>query len=223
MVSFTTTLPGNLQPATGTAAVASLTPTAPVDRNANVSATLATMGQEARNGSASSVKLLFAKGIKAEAFEFNYHTGLAKQVNILKAPADGVLRATVCINVSGHDQASNPSSVDNYAKTNTYNVRVRLPDGQELRLTNVARNNPNSAEYATAIDIAIPYMKGETIVQAWPTGSAGVGGYVEGREYHIHAETSVFDAKKALKDAEAADAGHTNDPNHTSRRPFQDY
>jgi hypothetical protein len=215
---------GNLKPATATGtptAVTSLTPPGPIQRNATVAATLAEMAQQAQQGGASSTKLRFAKGVVAEGFEFNYHSGLAKQVNITKAPADKILRATVCINVSGHDQT--PGSVDRFAATNTYNVRVRLPDGKELVLNNVARNNPNSKEYATAIDIQIPYMKGETIVQAWPTGSAGVAGYTEGREYHLHCEEGFYDAKKALKDAQATDASHASDANWVSQRPFQDF
>lgn len=203
------------------AAVTSLTPSSPIARNASVTATLNEMAQQAKDGGASSTKLRFAKDVKAEGFEFNYHTGLAKQVNILKAPADKILRATVCINVSGHDQT--PGATDRFAATNTYNVRVRLPDGRELMLTNVPRNKPDSKEYATAIDIQFPYMAGETIVQAWPTGSAGVGGYVEGREYRIHCEEGLYDAKQALKDAQTADAPHAADANYMSRRPFQDF
>ena len=206
-----------------TTSVTSLKPATAIERNPAVNATLAAMASDAKNGAASSVNLLFAKGVKAESYAFNYHTGLAKQVNLLAKPADGMVRATVCINVSGHDQANDPTSVDRYAASNAYNVLVRLPNGQSLRMDNVPRSNPNSKEYATAIDIQFPFMDGETVIQAWPTGSAGVGGYVEGREYRVHAGTSQYDAKKALADAQAAEATNPASEHSPSRRPFREY
>jgi hypothetical protein len=206
-----------------TTSVTSLKPTGAMDRNPAVSSTLASMAADARNGAASSVNLLFARGVKAESFAFNYHTGLAKQVNLLNKPADGMVRATVCINVSGHDQAHDPTSADRYAASNCYNVLVRLPNGQSLRLDNVPRTNPNSKEYATAIDIQFPYMEGKTVIQAWPAGSAGVGGYIEGREYHVNAGSALYDSRKALADAQAAEANHPPSEHSPSRRPFREY
>ncbi len=42
-------------------------------------------------------------------------------------------------------------------------------------------------EFSSAQDISIKGMKpGKTIVEMWPEGSAGVGGYVEGRRLEIN-------------------------------------
>jgi hypothetical protein len=86
-----------------------------------------------------------------------------------------------------------------FALTNTYHVRVTLPDGRRLEMRDVARNRPQQAEYATSIPIAFPAMKGNTVVEAWPTGSAEVAGYVEARRYHVHiGEENFYNEKAAL-------------------------
>ncbi len=99
--------------------------------------------------------------------------------------------------------AGNEALRRNFAMTNTYNVRVMLPDGQKLELRNVARNKPDQAEYATKIPIEFTAMKGTTIIEAWPTGSAEVAGYVEARQYKMHVgKESFYDEKKGIDAAE---------------------
>lgn len=88
--------------------------------------------------------------------------------------------------------AGNEALRRNFAMTNTYNVRVTLPDGQKLELRNVPRNKTDQAEYSTKIPIEFPAMKGTTIVEAWPTGSAEVAGYVEARQYKMHIGAENF-------------------------------
>ncbi len=45
---------------------------------------------------------------------------------------------------------------------------------------------PKAGRACTAQDISIKGLQpGKTIVEAWPEGSAGVGGYVEGRRLEI--------------------------------------
>ncbi len=79
-----------------------------------------------------------------------------------------------------------------FALTNTYNVRVILPDGQRLELRNVERNNADAVEYATKIPIEFPARRGTTVIEAWPTGSAEVAGYVEARRYRMHIGAENF-------------------------------
>lgn len=90
-----------------------------------------------------------------------------------------------------------------FAMENTYNVRVTLPDGQRLELRNVERNKPGTAEYSTKIPIEFPAMKGTTIIEAWPTGSAEVAGYVEARQYRMHiGKEHFYDEKKGIEAAQ---------------------
>ena len=56
------------------------------------------------------------------------------------------------------------------------------PDGRIEKMTGIEAKGALS----TAQDISIRGMKpGKTIVEAWPEGSAGVGGYIEGRRLEI--------------------------------------
>ena len=75
---------------------------------------------------------------------------------------------------------------DEFARTNTYHIQIEFPDGTVVELPRdgqVIRNRAvGTAEYATAWDIAIPLMEGETKISAWPEGSGGVGGYIERRQ-----------------------------------------
>jgi hypothetical protein len=99
--------------------------------------------------------------------------------------------------------AANDALRRHFAMTNTYNVRVTLPNGQKLELRNVPRNKPDQAEYATSIPIEFPAMKGNTVVEAWPTGSAEVAGYVEARRYHLHiGDENFYNEKKGNEAAE---------------------
>ncbi|MDP2344123.1 MAG: hypothetical protein Q8O67_24410 [Deltaproteobacteria bacterium] len=79
-----------------------------------------------------------------------------------------------------------------FAMTNSYNVRVTLPDGQRLEMSNVPRGKVDQAEYSTKIPIEFPAMKGNTIIEAWPSGSAGVAGYTEARQYKAHIGAENF-------------------------------
>jgi len=97
--------------------------------------------------------------------------------------------------------AANDALRRQFAMTNTYNVRVTLPNGEKLEMRNIPRTKTDQAEYATAIPIEFPAMKGNTIVEAWPTGSAEVAGYVEARRYQLHIGEEHFDNEKKGMDA----------------------
>ena len=174
--------------------------TGKLQRNPKVSQTIRRMANDSRSGGASSATFLPCSNTNAQSWCFSYHTNLGKRLNIAQRPKGGVVRGTLVINVSGH---AGPGTLHKFATTNTYNIRVSLPDGTVLERTGIPRNNPHSAEYATAIDIEFPYMSGVTTLEAWPEGSARTGGYVEGRKYSIHSHDSKFDVDAQKQKAQA--------------------
>lgn len=189
--------------------------------NPAVASTVRDLASRARRGGASSTSFLPAKGVQFDAYAFSYHTGKAKEMNLKGKPADGMVRGTIVINVSGHDGAG---PAEQYAKTNTYNVCITMPDGKQIRMNNIPRNNPSSAEYATKIPIEFPWTEGTVRIEAWPSGSAGVGGYVEGRRYNVHMGKDQFDVKKANQEAAAWERANPNPGEHAaSPRPYGDF
>lgn len=95
-----------------------------------------------------------------------------------------------------------------FACENSYNVRVRTADGKTSETRDIARNHAGKIEYSTRIPIELPLVAGETIIEAWPTGSAEVAGYVEARRYRVHYGKDLFDAAKAEATAQAYQAAH---------------
>lgn len=86
---------------------------------------------------------------------------------------------------------------EKFAKENVYNVVIRLPDGKTIKKRfDTEGNDPpkpgrrdhsNTATNSGDIEIDIAAYAGKDIVvQAWPDGSAGVGGYKEAREIVLH-------------------------------------
>lgn len=84
-----------------------------------------------------------------------------------------------------------------FARENIYNVSIRLPDGKVIkkRFDSEGNDPPKPGRKDTAhtatnsgeieIDISA-YAGKDIVVQAWPDGSAGVGGYREAREITLH-------------------------------------
>jgi hypothetical protein len=120
-----------------------------------------------------------------------------------------------------------------FASTNTYNVRIRTPDGKTIEQRNIERNNPGRIEYSTRIPVEIPEgTKGEVVLEAWPTGSAEVAGYVEARRYKIHVGEGLFDLDKAIEAAKKYQQAHPEirwdtehededlEKNHVSPSPY---
>lgn len=190
--------------------------------NSRVSSAVSDLASRAKRGGASSTLFLPGAGVRFEAYAFSYHTGKAKEMNLSQKPADGMVRGTIVINVSGHDGADRAKE---YAKTNSYNICVTMPDGKQIRLNNIPRNNPSDTEYATKIPIEFPWQEGVAKIEAWPTGSAGVFGYIEGRRYQVHMGAAhQFDASKARAEADQWERAHPNPGEHeTSPRPYGDF
>jgi len=178
------------------------------NRHPSVASDIRDMGQSARDGGASSSQMRIANA-DVDQYAFSYKTGKPKVAVVNKPPKDGSMKLdmTMVVNVSGHDQGRDPTSAERYAKSNTYSVRVTYPDGKSETIRNIPRNDPSQAEYATAIDLTVDLQKGKTIIEAWPDGSAGVGGYVEGRRYEMFFQE---DPGKTLQE--------TGD-----RRPYREY
>jgi hypothetical protein len=192
--------------------------TGAMERSPRVDKELARLEKACKATGASSSVFIPAKGIEAESYRFAYHTDLVKEMNIKRAPADGWVRGTMCINPSGHNGSD---KLDEWAQSNTYNIRVKLPDGTVLERNDIPRNHPEKAEYATAIDFQFPYMEGVTEIEAWATGSS-TGGYMEGRLYRCHSADQPFDVQKAIREAKAHDAKTPPTPEHPSRTPYRE-
>ncbi len=203
-----------------TAALGALAPTKAFTENRAVGTHLREMGRRSRDGGAASVMLLPENSAKYKSYAFSYHTGKVKQMN-LQPPADGMFRGTVVVNVSGHDGADKAKA---YAESNTYNVRVTLPDGKVIQALNIPRTEPGKAEYSTKIPIEFPAMPGKTIVESWPTGSAGVHGYIEGRRYSVNiGDQHQFDKAAADAEAKAWEAANPNPGDRQSPVPYGDF
>lgn len=184
--------------------------TAAVVRHSEVSSVAADIASKARRGYASSTVFLPGNNLKFQSWVHSYHTGEARQMNILKAPSDGVVRGTIVVNVSGHS-----SEATDFAKSNTYSVRIQLPDGTIIERSGIPRNvvtegrlPADTPEYSTVIDVEYLYRSGATEVSAWPDGSGGVGGYVEGRLYYVHSHDAQWDVNKQFQKSRDHKAAH---------------
>lgn len=128
--------------------------------------------------------------VKGAPTFYGYGTHKPMTMTINKAVPEGRLDLTVCMNVSGHDfKDANKNllpgaqqMMEARAKDNKYVIQVTHPDGTIQKMTGIEAKGATS----TAQDISIHGLKpGKTVVEAWPEGSAGVGGYVEGRRLEI--------------------------------------
>ena len=134
------------------------------------------MAQNAKDGVASMTHIV-AHNAKMDIRAFDYGSRKPQEATMSKAPKDGMMDLTVLMSVSGHTREA-----DKFAQENVYNIRVTLPDGTKQTMGGIKANG----EYCTAQNISFPVQKGVTKVEAWPDGSAGPYGYVEGRVININ-------------------------------------
>ncbi len=180
---------------------------------------------------------LEGKGAKQGAVEIAF---AGKTVRLERALLDQMRRASVdsvepaLVELA---QLGNSTMRKVFAAENTYQVRVRTPDGKVTELTDLPRNHPDKIEYATRIPLELPLLPGETIIEAWPTGANDARAYVEARRYHLHVGKDLFDAAKAEAAAARYQALHpevrwgtphepTDLEHHgvsPSPRPYQDF
>ena len=122
---------------------------------------------------------------------YGYGTHKPMTMSLTKPLPEGRLDLTVCLNVSGHDfkgadgkpVPGGQAMLEARAKDNKYVIQVTHPDGRVETMKGIEAKGALS----TAQDISIKDMqRGKTIVESWPEGSAGVGGYIEGRRLEIN-------------------------------------
>jgi len=126
-----------------------------------------------------------AANVKGSPTFYGYGTHKPMTMNLRQALPEGRLDLVVCLNVSGHDlkdRADSQQALASRAKDNRYVIQVTHADGKTERMTGIAANGALSTSQAISIHAMKP---GTTIVEAWPEGSAGVGGYIEGRRLEI--------------------------------------
>ncbi len=128
--------------------------------------------------------------VKGTVTFHGYGTHKPMTLSLKKALPDDRLDLTICLNVSGHDFKDSKDTplpdakqrIEARAKDNRYVIQVTRPNGTVERMTGIEAKGA----LTTAQDISLRGMKpGTTVVEAWPEGSAGVGGYVEGRRLVI--------------------------------------
>ena len=122
---------------------------------------------------------------------YGYGTHKPMTMSLTKPLPEGRLDLTVCLNVSGHDFKGTDgllipgaeALLQARAKNNKYIIQVTHPDGRVETMKGIEAKGALS----TAQDISVKDLqRGKTIVEAWPEGSAGVGGYIEGRRLEIN-------------------------------------
>lgn len=183
-----------------------LTPARPFAHHPGLAALVQRMARESQDGAACELVALPSPDMQATTHYWDYarHTGIPKQMNVQVAPPDGILKLSLCINVSGHNGRA---LCDQWAASNRYNVRVTLPADPSrpgdrpvvMELRDLPRNQPGQAEYASTYDVAIPtdrWRFGPIIVEAWPSGTSP-SGYSEGRTYFLHPPSRPYDPKSA--------------------------
>jgi hypothetical protein len=128
---------------------------------------------------------------QAQPTFYGYGTHKPMTMSLKKALPDDRLDLVMCMNVSGQDfkdanKVPLPDALEKKtarAKDNTYVIQVTHADGRKELMKGIGAKG----EFSSAQDISIKGMKpGKTIVEMWPEGSAGVGGYVEGRRLEIN-------------------------------------
>jgi len=145
--------------------------------------------KESKSGLAG-VAVILAGNAELERWDFSYGSGLAKKANVKKPPPPNgegrrILDLTVVMSVSGHT-----GQADAFAKSNTYTIKVTRPDGGIHWMRNIPRKS--AIEYATVQNVSFPLDEGVTVLEAWADGSAGAGGYLEGRRYEIHFQKQPY-------------------------------
>jgi hypothetical protein len=123
---------------------------------------------------------------------YGYGTGKPMTATVTEKLAGDRLDMTAMMNVSGHDfrhsvesgsmtKAKAMELVKDRAKNNSYNIAVRYPNGN----SEIMRGIVAKGALFTVQDISIKLQPGKNVIEMWPDGSAGVGGYIEGRRLEI--------------------------------------
>jgi hypothetical protein len=114
----------------------------------------------------------------------NYATpGMHAKLQIDGAKAGEEIELVVVMPVSGHHNLPK----DTYARTNRYDIWLKHPDGAHEMIEDVATpfvSQPLEG-YATPHLLKVKLQPGSTMLTFAPRGSAGVGGYMNGRTIEL--------------------------------------
>jgi len=188
--------PNSTTPTTATTSTQATTPAKPASPLEPAFA-MASAPQQAQIKNAKRASQFLGENFKAALMEvgvanvsarpqFHYGTGKPQSMSLNKTLPDKRLDLVICMNVSGHDlkeRADKDQALATRAKDNRYVIQVTYPDGTKQRMSGIAANGALSTSQAISIRDMKP---GLTVVEAWPEGSAGVGGYIEGRRLEIN-------------------------------------
>ena len=108
----------------------------------------------------------------------DYKKSITPSFNVSKLGKSGKIDFMMLLPTSGHD---GPAKAAQWAVQSKYNIKITHADGHVENLGQV-----QSIAHVTEHGLSTNLQKGKTIVQMWPTGSAGVGGFKAGREMEIH-------------------------------------
>ena len=106
----------------------------------------------------------------------HYKNGITAAHSVSGLPASGELNLTGLLPVSAHT-----GQAQQFAKSNVYNVIITHADGTTQNLGKI-----KSTGLVTEHGMKLNLKPGKTIVQFWPDGSGGVGGYKAGREIELN-------------------------------------
>jgi hypothetical protein len=191
---------------TGVAAVA------PIQRSPWVAPVLDLLAADAKKGVAAR-QFAFADNAKMDTWLYAYHTNKAKEANLTQPPPAGQkLQLTIAMHVSGHT-----NQADQFARQNDpWTIQINGPTGSQ-NITVNTNGSPSNPVYSFAQDVQIDVSKpGNYTIDAFPNGSGGVFGYVEGRRYNLHVGAENFFKP------EQPPANYRADPNATYPYPISE-
>lgn len=169
-------------------AASPLSPTSPVAKIPWMETLVRSLSNDAQRGVAAR-GFAFATNAKVDQWSHNYHTGKPKEMNLLSAPANNKLQLTVAMHVSGHTSqatefASNPRE--------SFTITVTAPGGQQRSEVVNVGGAPGKPVYALTHDIEIDVSQPGNYTIGITPSATSVGGYIEGREYHLHVGQQNF-------------------------------
>ena len=116
-------------------------------------------------------------GVKmSQTRQGNYKKNVTPAYKVDGLAKSGELSLTALLPVSAHT-----GQAQQFAKSNKYNITVTHADGTVQKINKVA-----STGLITEKSLNLKLKPGKTVVNMWPDGSAGVGGFKAGREIELN-------------------------------------
>lgn len=133
------------------------------------------------SGVAGSMEVFSGQGVKVKTLidTPGYQSGIITKIQVGGLGPEGKYRGTAVLTVSGH---TSQADALRWAKTDKYSLHVQDSTGAQTTVV----NNAKSLDVVTLQEFEIPMKKGETVRLLYDRGgSAGPGGYIEGRALDI--------------------------------------